>query len=184
MKRNLLSIGLIMAFSLLMACNTEPETAIEDTALTIKGIWTIEEMDVGTGDNRRTTTPQAFMMFIGDKYYSAIRDFSPEPRQVATGQDSAEDGYRASLGSFMADAGTYTYDGSTLVVHHEVGMMPSMMNRGSSMTFGCQLEEPDTLILIPQYDKMVMPGMKVAPSPKGKMSYGDAAVLYRFKRLE
>jgi hypothetical protein len=184
-KHNFISICLIMTLSLLMACNTEPEAiVVEDAVPTIKGIWTIEEMDVGTGENRRTTTPQAFMMFIGDKHYSAIRDFTPEPRETETDQDSAEEGFRASLGSFMADAGTYTYDGSTLVVHHEIGMMPIMMNRGSSMTFGCELEGPDTLILTPQYDKMVMPGMKIAPSAEGKMSYGDAAVLYRFKRLE
>jgi hypothetical protein len=184
MKATLSAICLIMALSLLTACKTEPEATVEDTAPTIKGVWTIEEMDVGIGENRRTTVPQAFMMFIMDKYYSAIRDFSPEPRQAPTSQGSSEEGYRASLGSFMADAGTYEYDGSTLVVHHLVGMMPVMMNRGSSMTFGCQLEGDNTLLLTPQYDKMVMPGMKIAPSPEGKMSYGDMAVRYKFKRLE
>lgn len=143
----------------------------------IRGVWTIEEMEVGTGDNRRTTVPQAFMLFIMEKHYSAIRDFSPEPRQTAEG------GLAASIGSFMADAGTYEYDGTELVVHHLVGMIPVMMNRGSSMTFGCQMEG-DSLILTPQYQKMVMPGMNLAPSPEGKMSYGDMAVRYKFRRLE
>jgi hypothetical protein len=184
MKATLSSICFIMVLSLLAACQTEPEATIEDTAPTIKGVWTIEEMGVGIGENRRTTVPQAFMIFIGDEYYSAIRDFSPEPRQAPTGQDPSEEGYRASLGSFMADAGTYEYGGSTLVFHHLVGMMPVMMDRGSSMTFGCELEGDSTLILTPQYDKMVMPGMKKAPSPEGKMSYGDMAVRYKFRRLE
>ena len=184
MVRTSLSIFLIAALSLIISCSAEPGATTENTAPTIKGIWTIEEMDVGIGENRRTTIPQAFMLFIGDKYYSAIRDFSPEPRKISTGQGSSGQDSRAFLGSFMADAGTYEYNGSTLVVHHKVGMIPIMMDQGSSMTFGCQMEGNNTLILTPQYDKMVMPGMKIAPSPDGKMGYGDMAVRYKFKRLE
>ena len=67
MARISLSICLIIGLSLLAACNTEPEALIEDTAPTIKGVWTIEEMDVGTGDNRRASVPQAFMLFIMDE---------------------------------------------------------------------------------------------------------------------
>jgi hypothetical protein len=184
MIRTLLSICLIAALSLIVVYSAGPEATTQNTAPTIKGIWTIEEMDVGIGENRRTTVPQAFMLFIGDRYYSTIRDFSPEPRKVSTGQGSSGQNSSASLGSFMADAGTYEYNGSTLVVHHKVGMMPSMMDQGSSMTFGCQMKGNTTLILTPQYDKMVMPGMKIAPSPDGKMGYGDMAVRYQFKRLE
>ena len=128
MMRTLLSICLIASLSLIVANSAAPVAMTENSAPTIKGIWTIEEMDVGIGENRRTTVPQAFMLFIGDKYYSAIRDFSPEPRKVPTGQGSSGQDSRAYLGSFMADAGTYEYNGSTLVVHHKVGMMPSMMD--------------------------------------------------------
>ncbi|MBN1568905.1 MAG: hypothetical protein JXA73_13735 [Acidobacteria bacterium] len=184
MKRVLLPICLIAAVSLLMVFNTQFTAAAENAVPSIKGIWTIESMEVGIGENKKTTVPQAFMMFIGNKYYSAIRDFSAEPRKVSTGQGAPGQDSRAYLGSFMADAGTYEYNGSTLVVHHKVGMIPSMMDQGSSMTFGCQMEGNNTLILTPQYDKMVLPGMKIAPSPDGKMSYGDMAVRYKFKRLE
>jgi hypothetical protein len=52
------------------------------------------------------------------------------------------------------------------------------------MTFKCSMEGDNILILEPQYDKMVMPGMDIGPSPDGKMGYGDMAVKYRFKRLE
>jgi hypothetical protein len=184
MIRTSLSICMIAALSLLVVSNMKLKAATEVTEPTIKGIWTIESMDVGIGENKRATVPQAFMLFIGDKYYSAIRDFSPEPRKVSAGQGPSGQDSRAFLGSFMADAGTYEYNGSTLVVHHKVGMIPSMMDHGSSMTFGCQMEGNNTLILTPQYDKMVIPGMKIAPSPDGKMSYGDMAVRYKFKRLE
>lgn len=184
MKGTSLFMGFVAVMVLSAIGNAQFAMAIDKSTPTIKGVWTIEEMDVGTGENKRTTVPQAFMLFIGDKHYSAIRDFSPEPRKASTGQGSSGQDSRAFLGSFMADAGTYEYNGSTLVVHHKVGMIPSMMDQGSSMTFGCQMEGNNTLILTPQYDKMVMPGMNIAPSPSGKMSYGDMAVRYKFKRLE
>jgi hypothetical protein len=72
---------------------------------------------------------------------------------------------------------------TNLVVHHQVAMIPNLMH-GGSMTFGCKLEDNNTLILTPQYDKMVVPGMNFAPSKDGKMGYGDMAVRYVFKRLE
>ena len=175
----LLIAAILLPFT---ACSVEPEATVADTRSPIQGVWTIDEMEVGIGENRRTTVPQAFMLFIMEKHYSAIRDFSPEPRSQSAGQ-SSEGGVSASIGNFMADAGTYEYDGSTLVVHHMVGMIPVMMNQGSSMTFGCQMEG-DSLILTPQYDKMIMPGMNPAPSAEGKMSYGDMAVRYKFRRLE
>jgi hypothetical protein len=81
----------------------------------------------------------------------------------------------------MADAGTYEFNGAELVVHHKLAAFPVL----GSMTFKCSMEGDNILILEPQYDKMVMPGMEnIKPSPKGKMGYGDMAVRYVFKRLE
>ena len=139
----------------------------------IRGVWTLKSMDVGIGKNRRTREDAQFMMYIMKKHYSAIRDFTPKPA-------SGEAGPPANR-SFMADAGTYEFDGKELVVHHEIAMFPVL----GSMTFKCHMEGNDTLILEPQYDKMVMPGMeKIKPSADGKMGYGDMAVKYVFKRLE
>ncbi len=151
---------------------------------TIKGVWTIEKMDVGIGENKRTTVPQSFMMFIMDKHYSAIRDFSSQPRPAMTFPSESAEDFRASIVNFMADAGTYEYDGTELVLYHQVAMIPNMAGGGSTMTFGCHLEGDDTLILTPQYDKMVIPGMNLAPSKDGKMTYGDVATRYQFRRLE
>ena len=72
---------------------------------------------------------------------------------------------------------------SDLVVHHQVAMIPNLMH-GGSMMFGCKLEGNNTLVLTPQYDKMVVPGMNMAPPKDGKVGYGDMAVRYVFKRLE
>ena len=126
-------------------------------------------MDVGMGENSRTTVPRAFMFFITKGHYSAIRDFT-EPQGEA---DSPPDR------KFMADAGTYEFDGSELVVHHKVAGFPVL----GSMTFGVAMDDEDTLILTPQYDKMVMPGIDLKPKD-GKMGYGDVATRYVFRRLE
>jgi hypothetical protein len=170
MKLTLSTVCMISLLIFFTGCGTEPEAVNQEDEPSIKGVWSIESMDVGDGETRRTTAPPAFMMFITDKHYSAIRDFTPEPQEGAP----------ASARSFMADAGTYEFDGNELVVHHKVAMFPTL----GSMTFGCVLEDATTLILTPQYDKMDMPGMNMKPSPAGKMGYGDRAVLYRFKRLE
>lgn len=167
-----LSCALCIALflSLLPGCRSESEAAAGDAGLKIRGVWAIESMDVGTPENRRTVVPRAFMIFIFEKHYSAIRDLAEKP---APGEES-------SARSFMADAGTYEFDGKELIVHHQVAMFPSL----GSMTFKCSMEGDDILFLEPQYDKMVMPGMDIRPSADGKMGYGDMAVKYRFKRLE
>ena len=170
MKYTLSTLCLVIAASLLTACNAEPEAVAQDVGSKIQGVWKIESMDTGTAENRKTVIPKAFMIFITEKHYSAIRDLAQKP---APGEES-------SARSFAADAGTYEFDGKELVVHH----MASAFGVLGSMTFKCSMEGDDILILEPQYHKMVLPGMNVKPSPDGKMGYGDMAVKYRFKRLE
>lgn len=38
------------------------------------------------------------------------------------------------------------------------------------------MEDDSTLILEPQYDKMVFPGLDIKPSEDGQMGYGDMAI--------
>ncbi len=165
---------LLLLVSVLTVCGAESE---EVTKSKIQGVWGIESMDMGMGENRRTVIPQAFMLFITENYYSSIRDFNEEPREDwGPGSESSTNG-------FMADAGTYELNGSEFVVYNKVAMIPNMMH-GGSMAFECKMEGNDTLHLIPKYEKMNVPGMDIAPDEEGKMGYGDVAVLYRFKRLE
>lgn len=140
----------------------------------LQGVWTIESMDVGIGPNSRTKVPKAFMLFLTKGYYTAIRDFSAPAGAEDAGSASASENL------FMADAGTYEFDGTDLVVHHMVAKFPVL----GSMTFGVSMEDDDTLILTPQYDKMILPGLDLKPTKDGKMGYGDAATRYVFKRLE
>ena len=140
----------------------------------VQGIWKIESMDTGMGENKTTKVPPAFMMFIGEKYYSSIRDFSDPPRKD----------FSSGTSGFMADAGTYEIKGDEFIVHHKVAMIANMMQEGSTMTFKFEMKGDNTLIMYPQYDKMNVPGMNIKPSPDGKMGYGDMAVKYVFKRVE
>ncbi len=188
MKRFILLLSLFAVFSFFIACTTEtpeasneaseassaPVVAKQDTAKGIQGVWTLDYMDVGVGENKHTRHDAQFMMYIMKKHYSAIRDFTPK-------QEPGEEGAPPAPRSFMADAGTYEFDGTDLVVHHMLAAFPAM----GSMTFACSMEGDDTLILMPQYDKMIIPGMEtIKPSADGKMGYGDAAMRYVFKRLE
>ncbi len=178
MKHSPLFLCILMLLFCFTAYPAEPpetsEAGEQDLDKKIQGVWTLEYMDVGTGENKRTRDDAEFMIYIMEKHYSAIRDFTPKPAQ-------GEEGPPAANRSFMADAGTYEFDGTDLVVHHKLAMFPVL----GSMTFGCSMEDDNTLILKPQYDKMVMPGMEnIKPSPDGKMGYGDMAVRYVFKRLE
>lgn len=130
-------------------------------------------MDVGIGENRRNRDDAQFMIFLTKQHYSAIRDFTPKPAPGETTPPANR--------SFMADAGTYEFTGDEIIVHHKLAAFPGL----GSMTFKCYMEDDNTLILEPQYDKMIMPGMeKIKPSADGKMGYGDMAVKYVFQRLE
>jgi hypothetical protein len=73
--------------------------------------------------------------------------------------------------------------GANLVAHPQVARIPNLMHTGS-MTIGCKLEGDNTFILTPQYDKMIVPGMNIAPPKDGKVGYGGMAVCCVFKRLE
>jgi hypothetical protein len=138
----------------------------------IQGAWALQSMDVGIGENRRTRDDAEFMLYIMKKNYSAIRDFTP----------GKTDGKMLALTDrdFAADAGTYEFDGQNLVVQHKTSSFPVL----GSMTFICTMEDDSTLILEPQYDKMVLPGLDIKPTEDGKMGYGDMAVNYVFKRME
>jgi len=167
----LLSVSVALTFSYAYA--QQSGAANKDLSKKIQGVWSLKSMDVGIGENKRTREDAQFMIYIAKKHYSAIRDFTPKPAQGEAAPANR---------SFMADAGTYEFDGRELVVHHMLAAFPVL----GSMTFKCYMEGDDILILEPQYDKMVMPGImeKFKPSPDGKMGYGDMAVRYVFKRLE
>lgn len=173
MKRSMFIVFLLIIFSYSTAYAEEAKKMFKADAKKIQGVWSLDNMDVGVGENRRNRDDAQFMIYIMKKHYSAIRDLTEK-------KAPGESGPQANR-SFAADAGTYEFDGKEMVVHHVLTAFPFK----GTMTFKCYMEDNDTLILEPQYDKMAMPGMEnIKPSTDGKMGYGDMAVKYVFKRLE
>ena len=173
MKRSLILFLLIVfSFSTVNAADSKKTT--KATAKKIQGVWCMKNMDVGTGENKDNRTDAQFMIYITKKHYSSIRDFTPKP---AEGEQVPMENR-----AFMADAGTYEFDGEELVVHHMLARFPVL----GSMTFKCYMEGDDILILEPQYHKMKLPGMNFKPpaDANGNMGYGKMAVKYVFERLE
>jgi hypothetical protein len=157
-----------------------------DAKPSLKGAWKIERNEIINGSEKQTFVPTAFFLFFTEHYYSSIRDFTPVSSSASKSAPSSGKETGGLPSGFNADSGTYEFNGSTLTVHHTV----SMMGPGASMTFGCELKG-DTLILSPQFDKLVMPGTAKTPSAKSepagaiaKMPGGSTQVHYVFKRLE
>ena len=173
MKELLSLLCVLAALGLTSSYAAEGETMSTDIDDKIQGVWNIEYMDVGMAPNTRTKVPKAFMFMLTRRHYTAIRDFAEPDASVSESDAAPADRL------FMADAGTYEFDGTDLVVHHMVAKFPVL----GSMTFGVSMEDDDTLILTPQYDKMVLPGLDLKPK-EGKMGYGDMATRYVFKRIE
>ncbi|MBN1472005.1 MAG: hypothetical protein JW925_09505, partial [Syntrophaceae bacterium] len=100
MKRCFLFFCLMLMLSLFTAFSEEKKDSGEKVKPSIKGVWTIVEMDIGSGDNKEASVPKAFMLYIMDKYYSSIRDLSQKEGSTSSG------GAYGTSRSFMADAGT------------------------------------------------------------------------------
>src|SRR5512139_907749 len=121
MKYASFSPCIVIAVLLLAVCYAEPKEPASVDAKKIRGVWSIETMDTGTIQNRKTIVPKAFMIFITQKHYSAIRDLAEKS---------------SSANSKAADAGTYTFDGKEMVVQHMASGFPVL----GSMTFKCSME--------------------------------------------
>ena len=84
MKQLLLPLCILMALPFFFACETQtpqtPEPAKQNTGEKIKGVWTLDYMDVGIGENKRTRHDAQFMMYIMGKHYSCLLYTSPSPR--------------------------------------------------------------------------------------------------------
>lgn len=140
----------------------------------IQGVWSLETVDVGVGERARTRDDCAFILFVTEDNYSIVRDFSEtDPyKNMMFISDPKRD--------FAADAGKYEYDGKEFVVKHTISSFPVL----GEMTFKCTMEDDSTLILEPQYDKMVLPGLDWAPTEDGRMGDMDLVMRYVLKRIE
>ena len=149
MKRTSLYLCLIAAaLVLLIGCATEPEVAIEsDTEPSIEGVWTHEEWEtIGGPTAGINSDPQPSLVFITKDYYSTMFVSSAEPRPLFTTATPFEAEIVGAYNSFIAAAGPYELEGSTMVIRPSVGIDPNLMS-GESFQLEYKLEG-DTLWLI------------------------------------
>src|SRR5690554_2147106 len=123
MKKKAFVIVLLAGFAVVIGVGVLLFIQNNKLSKKIQGAWSLQSMDVGTGEKRRTRDDTEFMMYIMEKSYSAIRDFTP----------GDSDGKILSLADrdFAADAGTYELDGKDLIVSHKISSFPVL----GSMTF-------------------------------------------------
>jgi hypothetical protein len=179
MRRTSLYLCLITAFLLVMACvqkTPEPaKTTEEESAPSIQGVWTFEQMETVGGPNEGTAVPQAALAVFTKKYYSSVRDTAAKPRPLWKSNSPSEKEILATSDGFDADSGTYEFDGSTLVIYPSVANMPNYMS-GGKVSFDCQLEG-ENLTLIWRPGSSVIPGTELTPVEFTEMRY-------KLKRLE
>jgi hypothetical protein len=185
MKKLARFINCMIALILVTSWVAVQSAHAQDAKPSLKGAWKIERNEIINGSEKQTFVPRAFFLFFTEHYYSSIRDFTPVSSSASKDSPPAGGETGGLPSGFNADSGPYEFDGSTLTVHHTV----SMMGPGASMTFGCELKG-DTLILSPQFDKLIMPASakalsgKSGPGAMPKMPSGNMQVSYIFKRLE
>ena len=138
MKRTLLYLCLTMPLLLAFGCAAEPEVPIEiEPEPSIEGVWTHEEWEtIGGPDEGVTTNPQPSLVFIGENYYSSMFVSGSEPRPLFTTATPSEKEIAEASNLFVAVAGPYEVEGSTLVIRPSVALSPNLMSGGSFFTGG------------------------------------------------
>ena len=116
---------------------------LTSAAQSLVGAWTLEQMEVTSGDNVGTFSSPGLMVFTGT-HYSLMWIRATEPRPQLR-EDDADADRLASLRAFAASGGTYTLDGSTLTAQVSLAPAPNSMN--TSVSTGVRFEGDDTVWL-------------------------------------
>jgi hypothetical protein len=131
----------------------------------LEGVWKVVEV-VPPGSNTpekpstSITNPQPGLLVFTKGYYSGMAITADQPRaELAPAKDpsnltDAEKIARYEHWSrFIANAGTYEFNGSTLTMHAMVAKNQERMTTASTITYEIKLEAPKTFWLIPTSDR-------------------------------
>jgi hypothetical protein len=140
----------------------------------VEGVWKVAEVVPPTSNpaDKPTpiTNPQPGLIIFTKGYYSGMAVTADQPRPaVAPAKDprnltDAEKIARfEQWNQFIANAGTYEVNGSTLVLHALVAKSQERMTTAQNLTFEIKLEGSNTLWLIPPADR-------VTSDPRVKLS--------------
>ena len=103
------------------------------SAQSIEGVWRLAEYE---GENVRPADPVG-LMIVADGHYSRVFVRSEQPRQPVRDSPTPEQQFE-SWQPFVANSGTYTFDGSTLTFRVEVAKVVTAI--GTSATAQVQFQ--------------------------------------------
>ena len=130
----------------------------------LEGVWKVTEVTppVSNPSDKPTplTNPQPGLLIFTKGYYSGMAITADQPRAAlapAKDPSSLTDAEKIARyehwSRFIANAGTYEFNGSTLTMHAMVAKSQERMTTGSTVTYEIKLEEPKTFWLIPPADR-------------------------------
>lgn len=114
--------SIIVSVLLAVCC---PATAL---AQSLDGVWIIDEIIVGGGEDagRHTDDVQPNLFFFSGAYYSRMFLRGWEPRELM-GENPTDEVRLAAYTPFVANAGTYELQGSTITFTPSVAKSPDRM---------------------------------------------------------
>ena len=159
-------VGLLLVSVLLVCLTAIGTSAVQNQKKNqLEGVWKVAEV-VPPGSNTPEkpstpiTNPQPGLLVFTKGYYSGMAITADQPRAaLAPAKDprnltDAEKIARYEHWNiFIANAGTYEFNGSTLTMHAMVAKNQERMATGSTITYEVKLEEPKTFWLIPAADR-------------------------------
>jgi hypothetical protein len=158
MKHTPLYLYLSAILFLLLGCAQEHEVNLEaETGPSIEGVWTHEEWETIGGPNEGiNASPQPSLVFITEDYFSTMFVSSAEPRPLFTSATPSEAEIVEAYNAFVAAAGHYELENSTMVIRPSVALSPNLMS-GGSFIMEYKLEGSDTLWLTLKHSDMIIP---------------------------
>lgn len=157
-------IGLLVV-SMLLVCLAIGTSAVQNPKNNqLEGVWKVAEVvpPVSSAFEKPTpiTNPQPGLLMFTKGYYSGMAVTADQPRATfapAKDPSNLTDAEKIARyeqwNGFIANAGPYEFNGSTLKMHAMVAKSQERMTTASTVTYEIKLEGPKTFWLIPTGDR-------------------------------
>jgi hypothetical protein len=158
-------IGLLVVSMLLVCLIAIGTSAVQNPKNNqLEGVWKVAEVvpPVSSPSEKPTpiTNPQPGLLMFTKGYYSGMAITADQPRATfapAKDPSNLTDAEKIARyeqwNRFIANAGTYEFNGSTLTMHAMVAKNQERMTTASAITYEIKLEGPKTFWLIPTGDR-------------------------------
>lgn len=151
--RTVSSAALVVSVACAQSAARAPaiDTRASTESFTLAGAWQLLETAVRTpgGSWQSRPAPQGGPYVFSARHYSYFYIRTPGPRpRFADANRPTEAERAATLDTFIAGAGTYTFDGQTLALGTEFRKNPNEMGTGSVWRWRLELVAGDTAVFV------------------------------------